>query len=510
MKKATAPQPRESLRLPLDIPIPAYFFDHHIEGKPVLAAVEALQVLAGSVKQFRPKAAVTAMTAARFDKFLPVPSDRPEISAFAEMEATCGGEVRAQLLTRLQSGKSSMTRQLVHAAVCFRPELPVPEALPLDLQACLEGVCTAVAPEALYRELVPFGPAYRNIAALHVSTEGALARINSPAAAPGPVQMRLLGSPFVLDAAFHAACVWAQRYRSIVAFPVGFERRSVYRPTRPGRTYFARITPAGTEGSLLGFDIAISDPQGALFESLQSVWMRDVSGGRIQPPPWIKHPAGGNPPLARIRRRCRAVALIEIKTVAPFAQHCLSEFERQRFERMGAKRRASYLAARLACKRVSRTLAGGDGRTPAAAITTVCADAVRPCCPAGGTHEALPCSVSHDDRFAVAVAAGGRPGVDVERLSERVLKSQRLFISAAEALPAASCGLAPVEAAVRIWSLKEAVAKALNLDLTEAWRRTVVVEAGREESRFRIDSEAPFGAVHETVGDHVFTYVCLP
>ncbi len=52
-----------------------------------------------------------------------------------------------------------------------------------------------------------------------------------------------LGSPFPFDAALHVACAWGQRYRGIVAFPVGFDRREIAVPTRAGETYRCRVVP---------------------------------------------------------------------------------------------------------------------------------------------------------------------------------------------------------------------------------------------------------------------------
>jgi hypothetical protein len=149
------------------------------------------------------------------------------------------------------------------------------------------GGSFSVSPERLYGELVPFGPAYRNIRRpLILWPEGAVAGIEAPdfpAAHPeGP-----LGSPFPLDAAFHAACAWSQRYAGVVAFPVAIGERVVLEPTRAGRSYTARIVPAFAGGGALGFDIRIFAPDGRIHEAVFGVEMRDVSRGLSIPPEWI-------------------------------------------------------------------------------------------------------------------------------------------------------------------------------------------------------------------------------
>ena len=157
--------------------------------------------------------------------------------------------------------------------------------LPLDLAASLQGTCIQISPDRIYDELVPFGRAYRNLCdKLIISPDGALAAIRSPEIEPeGP-----LGSPFPLDAAFHAACVWAQRYSGVVAFPVGLDHRVVVSPACPGQRYFSRLVLIHTAADVLIFDIWIYDSGGRLCELAAGVRMRDVSGGRLQPPEWIR------------------------------------------------------------------------------------------------------------------------------------------------------------------------------------------------------------------------------
>jgi phosphopantetheinyl transferase len=61
------------------------------------------------------------------------------------------------------------------------------------------------------------------------------------------------------------------------------------------------------------------------------------------------------------------------------------------------------------------------------------------------------------------------------------------------------------EAAVRVWSAKEAVAKAAGLELTDAWQRVRILTIGGSESRISIDGKESFITAHATVDNHVFT-----
>lgn len=97
-----------------------------------------------------------------------------------------------------------------------------------------------------------------------------------------------LGSPFVLDAAMHAACVWGQRFAGMVAFPVGFDRRMIYKTTKKGGAYCARINPVNAGREVLTFDLWIFDQDGLIHESVSGLRMRDITGGRMRPPLWIR------------------------------------------------------------------------------------------------------------------------------------------------------------------------------------------------------------------------------
>jgi phosphopantetheinyl transferase len=497
----------ESARLPLDIPIRPYLSDHCVDGQAVLPAVEAMEILAQAVQRFRPGTDVTALSGLQFDKFLYLAPEADRLSAFCDISVYENGDVNAVLTTRTPSKKAALSRVKTHAALIFPRQAPPMPTLALDLAASLEGVCFPVQADKIYPDLIPFGPSYRNVALLHLAGQSAIAEIRTPVDEAGAERPHQLGSPFALDAAFHAACVWGQRFAGIVAFPVGMDRCRVYAPTRAGETYFAHVMHVRTDAGLLIFDLRMYDCDGSLYVACSGVRMKDVSGGKRLPPQWVSIPAA-DPTTGLMAAGCDALTVIELIAVAPFADKVLTADESKRFQNMSDRRRRSFLAARLACKRLSRILSGNDTETDPREITTVYPDKPSPCCPLTDGRSAYACSVSHDDRFAVAVACAGRVGVDVEKMSERVLKSRSLFMSAQEEALGRASRLGEIETAVRIWSIKEAVTKALDITLTDAWNRVQVRSVGSSESRFQVDDQHPSTAVHAVVGQHVFTLVC--
>lgn len=273
-------------QIPLTIIQHPYLMDHRFEDNAVFPAVEAMQVLAASAKICFPEINTELILNANFDKFLTLREDRQMIECFNELSQKQDGSIESKLVTRMKSRKLAISRQKEHVSVCF-PSASTPEARfpSFEKLMSLEGKTFSVSSRAVYRELVPFGPSYHNITGdLLISRKGAVANLFAPRyeASTDP-----LGSPFPLDAAFHAACVWCQCFQGFIGFPVGFEKRTIFRRTLPGNNYIARITPVKTSPELLVCALWICDPKGSFFENIEGLKMRDVSSGRRKPPEWI-------------------------------------------------------------------------------------------------------------------------------------------------------------------------------------------------------------------------------
>ncbi|MFP4085531.1 MAG: 4'-phosphopantetheinyl transferase superfamily protein [Desulfobacteraceae bacterium] len=499
---AAVPHISGPVRLPLDIPLRPFLMDHQFEGKAVLPAVEAMQYLSASTLGHLPELNVGSIENARFSKFLHLPSDGAPIAAINEIQGEKEGRVISSLLTRTRS-KSGITRTHTHVSMEFPGTSSDLSPLPADHMFALEGIGMILPSDAVYRSLIPFGPAFQNIQdPLTVTRDGAITTVSAPehGASPGP-----LGSPFPLDAALHAACVWGQRYRNMVGFPMGFDLRRVFRPTGAGGLYVARILPISSGPGRPVFDIYLYGLDGLLYEAVLGVVMQDVSQGRLTPPAWILPEETADQPNP-LSSHCEALCMMELASVNPLAEKALSPDELARYHRLGTARRRGFLGARLCLKHLSRQLSGNDTMTPAAAITTIASDQVRPVCPLTDKSGSFFCSVSHDKRFVIAVAAKFRVGVDVEALAERVLKARHIYMHAREKALADRSPLGKIGASIRIWSIKEAMAKAFHMTLAEAWDRVETREIGEKLSRVFLEKDR-YEAVHHQVGDHLFTLV---
>jgi phosphopantetheinyl transferase len=118
------------------------------------------------------------------------------------------------------------------------------------------------------------------------------------------------------------------------------------------------------------------------------------------------------------------------------------------------------------------------------------------------------CSVSHDDRFAIAVASFNPIGVDVERVSTKTVKGKHLFMNEEEQKMVRISHLGIRDASSRVWSIKEAAAKALDITLTESWKKVKVVSLGEEKSDILINDQQVI-AYHAKVDDHIITLLKL-
>lgn len=284
-------QIKDTVKLNLDIKISPFLADHKFENKPVLPGVEALRILAHAAQPFLQEKNISIMTNAEFKSFLPLPVHENTARVFINIDFLENGAVKSSLMTQIRSGKMKIRRIKEHVSL----EFPSPgnASLKQDCSPSIPGInkdCFEIPSHKIYRELVPFGPAYHNITGnLKITENRAQARVFAREFDAGEFNetCSLLGSPFPLDAAFHAACVWSQRYTGIVAFPTGFARRCILEKTKTGKTYTARVKPVQEKPPLLIFDMEIYTLKGALCEVISGVRMQDVSGGRLKPPDWI-------------------------------------------------------------------------------------------------------------------------------------------------------------------------------------------------------------------------------
>jgi len=194
--------------------------------------------------------------------------------------------------------------------------------------------------------------------------------------------------------------------------------------------------------------------------------------------------------------------LLDMETIPPVEEHLFTPHEAARAMRMGPRRRRDFTAARVALKRLARQLDLVRENRPDRTIETLSPDGVKPCLCESGIY----CSASHCAQLVVAVAHRHPIGVDLEIVSGKLMRTKHLFMSPKERELISLSGLGQERAATRLWTIKEAAAKALGLDLFQAIREVEVVSVGEEEGAMKFQGMT-YPVRHAEGNGHVMTLV---
>jgi len=274
-------------RYSCDIELHPYLQDHRVQGKAVLPAVESLIVMAGIVKTHYPEIMMNYLKNATFSRFLTIPPEKKIQQVHIDVEDSGDGGITTSLLTSLKSKTGNVSRDIEHAKVSFYSSDFEAFHAPPSFHSVnkLEGQCISVPSITVYRDLIPFGLSFQNIVGdVSVSREGAVAYMFNR---NNEADEDLLGCPFAMDTVMHAACVWGQRFAGMVPFPVGFEKRIIYRKTKKGEEYLGRVVSLSVNKDSVIFDAWIYKND-VMYESISGMKLMDVTKGRMRPPDWIK------------------------------------------------------------------------------------------------------------------------------------------------------------------------------------------------------------------------------
>ena len=213
------------MKIPLSIAIPAYLRDHRYEGRVVLPAAEALQILAKSLPEL-PYYNPLLQETGEFARLLHLDPDSDTLNVFHEIAVSPDGR-RQSRLTTLHSGRQTqVNRRMTHVSVFFssidpgaksrengsadgsgeaspegfsgkRGEAPGCGADPAHDEASgLNGPIFTFPSRRLYADLVPFGPAYHNVVSDIDLTKTGVRAYRLGGRFPG--SRRSLGLPFSL------------------------------------------------------------------------------------------------------------------------------------------------------------------------------------------------------------------------------------------------------------------------------------------------------------------------
>jgi hypothetical protein len=267
--------------LPVTLPELPDLGDHHIGGKPTVPAVELLELLVQAAAAYDQDwvgrlPSPLAMTEVSFPRFLP--ADEIDRCTFEVALERGADSLHATLTSRIALG-GGLRRVRVHADARLGRARTEPPSPPPALDCDFE-----VTAERVYRELVPFGPRYRNLrGVLRLGPRGGMARVRSPMPPRQPPP--LCGCPYLLDAAMHLACLWGQRFAGYVAYPTGFATRVLVKPTAAGERRCI-LAPTTVAPRRVGCNLWLLDEQGELCDAVLGLAMSPLAAS-APAPAWI-------------------------------------------------------------------------------------------------------------------------------------------------------------------------------------------------------------------------------
>jgi len=263
--------------------VPPWLQDHHLGGRTILPAVESMRLMATAHASIRPGSRPNCVLRARFLRLPEIVAGEREVEFFVDM-AQEQEKLQLTLLRRVVRGR---VKRLLSCVELFFAEEQDSTQPCMPLQPDTAELCLAA--RQVYQELVPLGPAFQSLTGeVWLAGDAAGGQVHAlPGLAQDEEHATWLGSLFPLDGAMHVACVHGQRLASFVPFPVALERRRIYQATRPGQSYQVQVQLRCQEQDVLIYDLWLAN-EGQVYEEVQGLVMRDVSGGRLQSPAWLR------------------------------------------------------------------------------------------------------------------------------------------------------------------------------------------------------------------------------
>ncbi len=204
-------------------------------------------------------------------------------------------------------------------------------------------------------------------------------------------------------------------------------------------------------------------PKQAVTEAQQGndlAWLNDV----------LRYPSlsGAHPALLELACHCSGLVVLEHNKLPESAMAHLTPGETQRAASMSQRRRQGFLGVRLGIKLLARSLCPALDRIPAHELHTLDEEASLPALPQFSGSDDYQISASHNAELTVVAISTHVFGIDIEDRAAQAWRGRNFFMHPSEQELAQNSPLGPKNAALRVWSSKEAAAKAFNLGLVQA------------------------------------------
>jgi len=252
-----------------------YLQEHALDGKMVLPAAAALELMAEAARTLWPGWSVVEVREHKLLKGVDMDRAGRDLQVFISPPpygSSEGFEVSAALQSDLGNG-----RAMNHYRCVVRLEQALPAPMPAPRGFHDDKTLTVAK---AYGEWLFHGPRFQvieNIDGLSPAGSGARVRSSQPAqwlANPGAEGGGWLFDPALLDAAAQMAWLWARAYRDESALPTRFGRVVRYRDTFPERMHMEYERVESADPTLIRGNVVFFDEQGEpvmAIEELDSV-----------------------------------------------------------------------------------------------------------------------------------------------------------------------------------------------------------------------------------------------
>jgi len=517
---------------------PVSLTDPELRPMVVLPLTMGMEILAEAAAALMPGHLLVGMRDVQAHHWVRVDETPVNLQISARRIASSTHEVSVQVRNLADATTQKGPMPDIEGTVIFGDEYPTPpsvSAIPLNA----ERVSRLASAELYDGRLMFHGPCFQAVVSLDRSGQnGVIGQLctlptgNLFRSMPNP---QFVTDPVVLDAAGQLVGFWAAEYfeRGFVVFPYFLERLRIYGPNRPpGQRLACRVTSElnGNEG--IRSEIVIAGADGTVWMQLEG-W----TDRRFDPPPqfhraWIApHEAmissPWHTPLAGVHDK-NAFECLRLESLFEpgvglwkelWASLILTRQERQIFRGLRGPEHSQieWLCGRTTAKDTMRSFLRrryGLALLPAD-IEIIQDEHGRPMAQGPWTQR-LPrvpeLSLSHSGGLAVALAGDGsdgrRFGIDVEAIRELTPDFETTVLRADEkrllnAVPQSI----RAEWLLRLWCVKEAVAKALGRGPVEGLSDVRILDlctqTGRVEANLRGDLAA---AVPEASGLKLSVY----
>ena len=252
-----------------------YLHEHALDGKLVLPAAAALEIMAEAARALWPGWRVVEVREHKLMKGVEVDSAGRDMQVFLSPPpygSSEGFEVSAALQSDLGNG-----RAMTHYRCVVRLEHAIPAPMPA---ARGDHADMSLSVEKAYGEWLFHGPRFQVIEAIEgLSRAGSGARVRSTRptlwlGAPTSDEPGWLFDPALLDAAAQMAWLWSRAYRDESALPTRFGRVVRYREKMPERMHMEYERIEVDDPTLIRANVTFFDEQGdpvMAIEELDSV-----------------------------------------------------------------------------------------------------------------------------------------------------------------------------------------------------------------------------------------------